>query len=326
MKLHYEEGVLTLIQVIAITEKNERITSLSIDDVDFSKYKWCWVDFNNPTDEEIKKLDTELHFHPLAIEDCIHGQQRPKLDYYDDYSLIVTHTIGPNDYNQFEVIFFIGENYIVTVHRHDSMEVNQVWNTFIKLESLNKWDEYRVLYEIFDKVVDNFFPIIYELEDAINQVEKNPYGVSMYIELDKLFQLRHKLLKLRHAIHPMRDLLYRILNSHHLEIHSHREFFVDIYDHLLKLAEMVDSNREVTNDIRDNFISLNSYQQNKVIQILTVITSIFAPLTFIVGIYGMNFVNMPELNWHYGYFIVLFVMLVISFMMILWFRRKGWFK
>ncbi|MBS3681581.1 magnesium/cobalt transporter CorA [Ornithinibacillus massiliensis] len=315
-----------MIQVIAITEKNERITSLSIDEVDFSMYKWWWVDFNHPTEEEIKKLDTVLHFHPLAIEDCIHGQQRPKLDYYDDFSLIVTHTIGPDDYDQFEVNFFIGENYIVTVHRHDLMEVNQVWNTFINLDSMNKWDEYRVLYEIFDKVVDNFFPIIYELEDDINQVEKNPHGVSMHIELDKLFQFRHKLLKLRHAIHPMRDLLYRILNSHHLEIQTHREFFVDIYDHLLKLSEMVDSNRDITNDIRDNFISLNSYQQNKVIQILTVITSIFAPLTFIVGIYGMNFVNMPELNWHHGYFIVLLFMLVISFMMILWFRKKGWFK
>lgn len=89
---------------------------------------------------------------------------------------------------------------------------------------------------------------------------------------------------------------------------------------------MVDSNRDITNDIRDNFISLNSYKQNKVIQILTVITSIFAPLTFIVGIYGMNFVNMPELKWHYGYYIVLIIMLVISFIMILWFRKKGWFK
>lgn len=315
-----------MIQVIAITEKNERITSIPIDEVDFGKHKWWWIDFNNPTEEEINKLDSVLHFHSLAIEDCIHGQQRPKLDYYDDYSLIVTHTIGPEGYDQFEINFFVGENYIVTFHRQNLMEVNQVWNTLIKYENIKKWDEYRVLYEIFDKVVDNFFPIIYELEDHINQVETNPHGVSMHIELDKLFQLRHKLLKLRHAIHPLRDLLYRILNSHHLEIQSHREFFVDIYDHLLKLSEMVDSNRDVTNDIRDNFISLNSYQQNKVIQILTVITSIFAPLTFIAGIYGMNFNNMPELSWDYGYFIVLGVMLLISILMILWFKKKGWFK
>lgn len=320
-------GGLDLIQVIAVTETYGRITNLKIDDVDLSQHKWWWIDFNNPTPEEIEKLDTVLHFHQLAIEDCIHGQQRPKLDYYDDYSLIVTHTLGPKDFDQFEINFFIGENYIVTFHKQDLQEVNQVWNTLIKLEKIEQWDVYRVFYEVFDKVVDNFFPIIYGLEDRINEVEQNPNAVSMNILLGTLFDLRHQLLKLRHAIHPIRDLLYRILNSHHLKgIEEKREYFTDIYDHLLKLSEMVDSNREITNDIRDNFISLNSYQQNKVIQILTVITSIFAPLTFIAGIYGMNFDHMPELNWDFGYFIILAVMLLISTLMILWFKKKGWFS
>lgn len=100
---------------------------------------------------------------------------------------------------------------------------------------------------------------------------------------------------------------------------------MDIYDHLLKLSANVDSNREITNDIRDNFMSINSYQQNKVIQVLTVITSIFAPLTFIAGIYGMNFVNMPELKWHYGYYGVMALMLAITVAMILLFKKKGWF-
>ncbi|WP_010094363.1 magnesium/cobalt transporter CorA [Ornithinibacillus scapharcae] len=315
-----------MIQVIAITKENEKNTNLTVDDIDFSKYSWCWIDFNIPSDEEIAKLGTVLKFHKLAIEDCIYGQQRPKLDYYDDYSLVVTHTLGPEDFDQFEINFFIGENYIVTFHKEDLMEVNQVWNKCLKLEAMEEWNEYRVLYEIFDKVVDNFFPIIYELEDRINEVEQNPHAASMSMELDKLFELRHQLLKLRHAIHPIRDLLYRILNTHHLSIQGHREYFADIYDHLLKLSEMVDSNRDITNDIRDNFISLNSYQQNKVIQILTVITSIFAPLTFIAGIYGMNFANMPELKWDYGYFLIMAIMILISLLMILWFKKKGWFR
>ncbi|WP_047981822.1 magnesium/cobalt transporter CorA [Ornithinibacillus contaminans] len=316
-----------MIQVIAISEMDERVMNLAIDEVDLEQYQWWWIDFNNPTEEEIKKLDTVLHFHQLAIEDCIHGQQRPKLDYYEDYSLVVTHTLDPENFKPFEINFFIGKNYIVTFHKHDLQEINQVWNAFLQLPSYEGWDEYRIFYEVFDKVVDNFFPIIYELEDKINEVEQNPHAVSMNVLLDTLFELRHQLLRLRHAIHPIRDLLYRILNSHHLDgIEKRREYFLDIYDHLLKLSEMVDSNRDITNDIRDNFISLNSYQQNKVIQILTVITSIFAPLTFIAGIYGMNFYNMPELTWHYGYFLILAVMLLISAFMILWFKKKGWFK
>ncbi|GIO27059.1 magnesium/cobalt transporter CorA [Ornithinibacillus bavariensis] len=315
-----------MIQVIAISNKNERITDLTIESVDFDRFKWWWIDFNNPTEDEIKKLDSVLHFHQLAIEDCIFGQQRAKLDYYDDYSLIVTHTLGPTDFDQYELNFFIGPNYIVTFHLSDLNEVNQVWNNFLLIEDLSEWDEYRIFYELFDKIVDNFFPIIYELEDKINEVEQNPHDLSMDILLDYLFELRHQLLKLRHAIHPIRDLLYRILNSHHLVgIEERKEYFRDIYDHLLKLSEMIESNREITNDIRDNFISLNSYQQNKVIQILTVITSIFAPLTFIAGIYGMNFIHMPELKWQYGYFIILAVMAIITIFMIIWFKKKGWF-
>ncbi|WP_085991125.1 magnesium/cobalt transporter CorA [Oceanobacillus senegalensis] len=317
-----------MIQMLAITNDNERIIKQSLDR-DTNKmehFKWVWIDFNNPTDEEIKKLDTVLHFHPLAIEDCIYGQQRSKLDYYDGYSLIVIRTIGKDLYHQNEINIFIGDNYLVTFHLANLIEVNQVWNMTIKQENLECWDEYHVFYEIFDKVVDNFFPIIYQLEEEINKVEENPNRLDMHILLDHLFELRHELLKLRHTINPIRDLLYRILNTHHLPgIKERREYFADIYDHLLKLTDMVNSNREITNDIRDNFISINSYQQNKVIQILTVITSVFAPLTFIAGIYGMNFVNMPELTWDYGYFIILIIMFIVSFSMIAYFRKKGWF-
>ncbi|SHG36203.1 magnesium/cobalt transporter CorA [Ornithinibacillus halophilus] len=315
-----------MIQIIAITSDNKRKTMKSIDEVLDGDYQWWWIDFNNPTDEEVKQLDTKLHFHQLAIEDCILGQQRPKMDYYDDFSLIVTHTIGPVSFDQHEINVFIGDQFIVTFHKDDVPEVNQVWNMAIKQEDMKDWDIYRIFYEILDKVVDHYFPIIYQLEDSINLVEDNPEELSMNVLLEQLFELRHELLKLRHAINPIRDLVYRILNSSHLQgIEDRREYFADIYDHLLKLSEMVDSNREITNDIRDNFISLNSYQQNKVIQVLTVITSIFAPLTFIAGIYGMNFVNMPELEWHYGYYIILALMFVLSLAMIMWFIKRGWF-
>ncbi|RDW15353.1 magnesium/cobalt transporter CorA [Oceanobacillus chungangensis] len=316
-----------MIQIMAVSNENEIITNVAIDDVDFEKLKWWWIDFNIPTDNEIEKLDTILHFHLLAIEDCILSLQRPKLDYYDDFSFFVAHTIDAESFNQYEIDFFIGANYIVTFHKNDLDEVNQVWNTFLREGKILDWDEYRVFYEIMDKVVDNFFPIVYQMEDKISKIENNPEKQSMDVLLDHLFELRHQLLDLRHSINPIRDLFYRILNSHHLEgIKDRREYFVDIYDHLLKLSEMVDSNREVTNDIRDSFISINSYQQNKVIQILTVVTSIFAPLTFIVGVYGMNFANMPELNWDFGYFIVLGIMLVLAILMIAFFKKRGWFR
>jgi len=315
-----------MIRIIAVDENNQLIENVSIHNIDFSKYAWCWIDFNSPTEEEARELNTSLHFHPLAIEDCVYSMQRPKLDYYDDFSFFVTHAPGRETYNDNEIDFFLGDNFIVTFHYENLKEINEIWHQLQESSDLSKWDEYRVFYEVMDNVVDDYFPIIAHLEEEINLVEENPNDDPMDVLLERLFELRHQLLELRHSINPIRDLFYRILYSHRLPgIQDRREYFMDIYDHLLKLSEMTNSNREITNDIRDNFISINSYQQNKVIQVLTVITSIFAPLTFIAGIYGMNFVNMPELDWHYGYYIALGVMGIITIFMIFFFKKRGWF-
>ncbi|MDY0404958.1 magnesium/cobalt transporter CorA [Virgibacillus sp. 179-BFC.A HS] len=219
----------------------------------------------------------------------------------------------------------MAERYIVTFHKRDLNEINEVWNQIFAEKNLADWDKYRIFYEIMDNVVDNFFPIMYQLEDQINEVEENTEENSMDVLLDRLFSLRHQLLELRHSVIPIRDLFYRIINSHHLQgIQERREYFADIYDHLLKLSQMIDSSRELTSDIRESFISRNSYHQNRVIQMLTLVTFIFAPLTFIAGIYGMNFENMPELKWQYGYPIILGFMLLITVIMIAWFKKKGW--
>jgi len=317
-----------MIRITAVTHDHQLITDLSIEQVDFSQHRWWWIDYSEPTHTETETLYTDLHFHPLAIEDCIQAWQRPKMDYYDEFSFFATHTPGPEKYDQYQIDFFVGSNFIVTYHKHVLKDVHDVWHAMHIAKSLKKWDPYRVFYEVMDNVVDNFFPIIANLEDKINEVEESQMNRSLNMDylLNRLINLRHELLELRHTINPIRDLFYRMLNSHRLPgINSRREYFMDIYDHLLKLSANVDSNREITNDIRDNFMSINSYQQNKVIQVLTVITSIFAPLTFIAGIYGMNFVNMPELKWHYGYYGVMALMLAITVAMILLFKKKGWF-
>jgi len=314
-----------MIQTIAITKNNELITNRSVDELKFDDYKWVWIDFSQPTDEEIQHLEKTLHFHPLAIEDCIQRQQRPKLDYYDEYTFFVTQSINERDQTKTEISFFLGRCYIISFHYHDSSEVNQVWNRLILREKLNEWDEYYVFYQILDKIVDNYFPIIYRIEDRLDRIENNTED-RMDVLLEEVFDIRHSLLTMRHTIHPMRDLLYRMLNSQHLQgVLERREYFADIYDHLLKLAEMVMSNREITADLRDSYISINSHQTNKVMQVLTIITSIFAPLTFIAGIYGMNFEHMPELSSDYGYYLTLLFMVLITIVMIVWLKKKGWF-
>ncbi|MFB1052049.1 magnesium/cobalt transporter CorA [Paraliobacillus sp. JSM ZJ581] len=317
-----------MIQIIAVTKQQQLIELDAMEDLSTIDYQWYWIDFDQPTSEEVIHLEKTLHFHPLAIEDCLQNLQRAKLDYYDDFSFFIMHAIEPMTLNQLEHDFFLSENAIVTFHHQSSIQINQVWQRLKKLreEQIEKWDSYRVFYEILDKIVDHYFPIIYSIEDELNEVENNPNEKTMPVLLDNLFDIRHQLLQLRHTINPVRDLFYRMLNSSHLKgIKDRRAYFTDIYDHLLKLSEMVASNRDIANDIRDNYLSLNSHQTNEVMKVLTIITSIFAPLTLIAGIYGMNFTYMPELQTDAGYYITLGVMVVIAIAMFAWFKRKRWF-
>lgn len=325
------ERAYAMINFIGITNDNHLEKNISIDNAVLSDYKWFWVDFSEPTDEEVKHLSDTFHFHPLAIEDCVQEFQRPKLDYYKNYTFFVTHLLKEED----EVIikdqldFFVGESCIVTFHKVPSDEVLIVWNRLLAQESLAGWDPYYIFYEILDKIVDNYFPLIYKIEDELEKMNDSINKKSMNHLMNELFETRNMLLNLLHSVNPMRDLLYRMLNSHHLNLNrigERKEYFSDIYDHLLKLSDMVMTNREVTADIRDSYLSLNSHQTNNVMKLLTIITSIFAPLTFIAGIYGMNFSYIPELTWKYGYFFSLILMALIGLFMLLWFRRKGWFK
>ena len=317
-----------MIKLIGVRKDYQLEINVSINQVELSKYLWYWADFTESSDEEIGHLSQTFHFHPLAIEDCIHRPQRPKLDYYDTYTFFVTHTVKEEgeELVKEELSFFIGENYMVSYHRHPVIEVTQVWDRLLAQKNLNKWDPYFVFYDILDKIVDNYFPIIYQIEDELDRIEDNTQKKSMDQLMNELFEIRYRLLTLRHTVNPMRDLLYRMLNSHHLEgVHKRREYFSDVYDHLLKISDMLMSNRELTADIRNSYLSLNSHQTNHIMKVLTIITSIFSPLTFIAGIYGMNFEFMPELTWKYGYIFVLGIMVLVSIFMFLWFRKKKWF-
>jgi magnesium transporter len=239
----------------------------------------------------------------------------------------VVQAINPNNFVKEEVDVFLGENFIVTFHLEVSEEINKVMQRLTATWPKDKWNPSKVFHQVMDKIVDNFFPLVNSIEDNLIKIDENSEKKSMEILLNDLFATRRNLLSLRQVISPMRDLVYRMLNSQKLpQIESKKEYFADIHDHLLKLTEMVEASREFTTDIRDSYISLNSHQSNHVMKVLTVITTIFMPLTFIAGIYGMNFEYMPEFTWQYGYFYALTLMCLIGTGMFLWFKRKGWFK
>ncbi|MEW4371805.1 magnesium/cobalt transporter CorA [Paenibacillus kandeliae] len=320
-----------MIRILGITPEHNIVEHVPLEDIHSEQYAWCWVDFDRPTEEESELLSTFFHFHPLAVEDCMHLLQRPKMDYYGDVQFLVLHKVQRDTLNAEEVDLFVGERLIVSFHHEKHQEVDTAWERVLSYHDGKrpKWlrGPIAVAYMIIDKIVDEYFPCVFDIEDELDSLEKLGPNEAVDELLNQVFALRSRLLKLRRTIVPMRDLMYRIINSQHIQkVDEHHSYFGDIYDHLLKLSDMIESDREMTSDLRDSYISLNSNRMNGIMKTLTVITTVFMPLTLIAGIYGMNFDNMPELHWKYGYFAVLFLMLILGGGMMLLFTRRGWFK
>lgn len=287
---------------------------------------WYWVDFNVPTPQEGMMLHDFFRFHPLAIEDCFHFTQRPKLDHYEDHDFFVLHALNQLELNSYEVDLFVGANFIVSYHADELREIESVWALVPTDLKAHQRGPLFVAYLIMDKLVDQYFPSLYQIEEHLDAIEDNTRRLSVRRLMNQVFSIRSDLLKLRRTVFPMRDLLYRVLHAERIPgAADYRVYFTDVHDHLLKLSEMIESNREMTADMRDSYLSVNSNRMNSIMMTLTVITTIFMPLTLLAGIYGMNFDYMPELRWHYGYFVVLGVMGTTAAIMFWWFRRKGWY-
>lgn len=315
-----------MIHTLAKTKNSELLKDAPLDRLSMEDIIWYWVDFESPNDEEIALLSTYFRFHDLSIEDCLEHLERPKLDYYDTYNFFVLQALSQNTLEPIEVDLFVGRNYVVSFCKLKLQEIETVRQKLLNDISMEKQGSTYIAYLILDKIVDFYFPIVYRTEDSLNEINKQVTVGRINNLIDHVFEIRTDLLRLRHVVNSMKELLYRIVNSGHLEgIKENERNFKDIYDHLLRLSDIIESNREVTADVRDNYLSINSHKMNKIMTLLTIITSIFIPLTFIVGIYGMNFDYMPELRWKYGYFCVMGIMAFIGIVMLLWFKRKGWF-
>ena len=319
-------GVNGLVHILAVTKDSELLLDVSLDRLSEKDISWYWVDFETPNDEEVRLLRSHFRFDDLAINDCLSSLERPKVSFYDTYNFFVMNTLNQGTYGSEEVDIFVSEGYVVSFHNSKLQEINDVRQKIIEDKSVWGKDTMYVLYLLLDKIVDQYFPAVFQIEDQLDQIDIRAENSRLHDLIDQVFSIRADLLKIRRCINLMKDLLYRMLNSEHLESLRHnKRHFADIYDHLLKLSDTIESNREVTADMRDSYMSINSHRSNSIMTVLTVITSVFIPLTFIVGVYGMNFEYMPELGWRYGYFIICGIMVAIGTLMVFWFKRKGWF-
>lgn len=316
-----------MIRTLAVTIHNEFIENEDIAVLLADQtIKWFWADFRDPSTHEASRLETDFAFHPLAVEDCFHSMQRPKYDHYENFEFFVMHSLQKDTFAKKEVDIFSGRNYVVTFHLSASPEIDAVWEKARTSAEFRQNGAYYIIYSVIDKIVDEYFPPLYQMEDRLNEIEEKDADKTYKDLIDEVFDIRGDLLQLRRTIVPMRDLLYRMLDLRLDLITEHKAYYRDVYDHLLKQTELIQSNREMTSDMRDNYQTINSNRMNEIMMTLTIVSTIFIPLTFIAGLYGMNFTNMPELTADNGYFITLAVMAVMAGILLLLFKWKGWFN
>lgn len=283
-----------------------------------------WVDMPTFGKDEEELLRVFFSIHPLTIEDCSKISSRPKIEEFDTYIYIVLY--GLDKQGKFtQLNFIIGENYIITVQKHTPESYDQLKVNAAQIAQLLSKDTEFIMHYFADIEVDRYQPILDQLDQEIERIEDHIMtSVGSHI-VKEIFTLKHQLLTIKHHVAPQKEIIFTLSRKgNKFMMPSSTDYFRDVYDHIVRTLDDVENYREVINGILEVHLSVTSNRLNDIIKVLTVFSTIFMPLTLIASIYGMNFKNMPELSLHYGYFIVLAVMVVIGTWMYVIFKKKAW--
>lgn len=292
-----------------------------------------WVSLERPTLDETNQILTDIfHFHPLAIEDCLsEGYQTPKVDDYGSYIFLIVHAIqktdGFKDFDTQELNIFLGENYLVSYYYEGEFPaILNTWNMLARDERLHSNGADFLCHAILDRMVDDYFPVLDQLEDEIDAIEDILLEKPQPKNMQTLLSLKHTILTMRRFIFPQREIINRLTRDEFPMIDRQSQiYFRDIYDHLVRVQDWIENMRDMVSSCLDIYLNSTSLRLNEVMKALTVVSTIFLPLTFLAGVYGMNFKHMPELNWVIGYPLVWVVFVLIVFGMLRFFKKKGWF-
>jgi len=293
-----------------------------------------WVSLEHAGPQEIQDvLGGVFNFHPLSIEDVLSaGYQTPKVDDFGNYLLIVAHAPQPDnelatlDTNELNI--FLGKNFLLSSYLSEQMHpVEEVWRRIERDERLVNFGADFLCHALLDVLVDDYMPMLDEMDEEIDSLEDTVLIKPNPLTLERILTLKHAILSLRRVITPQREVMNRLSRDEFTMIDRHsRIYFRDIYDHLVRIQDLSETIRDVVGGTLDTYLSATSNRLNEVMKALTVVSTIFLPLSFIAGVYGMNFrYVVPDYDWRYGF--VLFWMLCISVAggMLLFFKKRGWF-
>lgn len=290
-----------------------------------------WINLNGLNHvSQIEKLGQHYELHPLVLEDIVNISQRPKIDDYDNYIFFVLKMLYYDKNNTIvseQISFVLGKNYVISFQEAEGDVFNTVRDRIKSAKGrVRQMQADYLLYVLIDAIVDNYFIIIETLASKIEDLESEIFDGEVDDDTGKRIQnLKREILRVRRAMLPLREVLNKIEKNETKHIQKKTiTYFKDVYDHLVQILEQLEIYREMIWSLMDMYMTKISNKMNEIMKVLTIMASIFIPLTFIVGVYGMNFQNMPELQSHNGYFIVWVVMIVIFLGMLYYFKRKKW--
>lgn len=290
-----------------------------------------WVDLYGPTKEESAVLTAAFSFHPLALEDCETRRQHPKVDGYGTYLFILTHGVHPeSSFREFrtrQLAVFLGPNYLVSYHREKSRSVEHTLESARRNPRLLDGGPGWILYILLDFQVDQYLPVMDNFQKKVDEIEEQCFTSPTSAIMQEVFDLRKALMRLRRISGYQREVVMRLTRREFKEIDEKTAINLrDVHDHLVRVTDLADSYRELIVGALQAHLTIVSNKTNEIMRVLTVIATLFIPLTFIAGVYGMNFPEMPEYRWKYGYPFALGLMALMASGMYYFFRKKGIFQ
>ncbi|MFH1169803.1 MAG: magnesium/cobalt transporter CorA [Chloroflexota bacterium] len=290
-----------------------------------------WINIDGLHEVEIiEKLGSHFGLHPLLLEDILNTEQRPKMEDFGDYIFVVLKMIycceKGDEIEAEQVSLILGSNFVISFQEREGDVFNPIRDRIRKNKGrIRKAGADYLAYALLDAIVDNYFLILEnvgeKIEDTEQQLATNPSPET----LQYIRELKNEMIFLRKSIWPLRELISGLERGESTLIHeSTGAYLRDVYDHTIQIIDTVESYRDMISGMLDIYLSSISNKMNEVMKVLTIFASIFIPLTFIAGLYGMNFEFMPELTWHWGYFALLGFMASVGISLVFYFKRKGW--
>lgn len=296
-----------------------------------SKDKFFWLNVTGLNNIELlKEIGKVFNLHPLLLEDIINTDQRPKFDDFENrISLTLRLYNSENKELNLEgeqVTLVMGDNFIISFLEKPTDLFEPIYERLRKTRSgVRSYKSDFLLYALADLIIDHYFVFIENLGDRIVDLEDSLFDDANDRNLERIHAMKTELLTFRRNVFPLREAISQIQRSNSkLILVETQRFWTDAYDHVIRIIDLLENYRELNSGLRDIYLSGLSIKMNKIMQLLTIISTIFIPLTFIVGVYGMNFNNMPELTWHNGYYGVWLIMILIVLGMLIFFKRRKW--